>query len=117
MDVRSSHSLQKEGSIPHGSSLLAQGIAQHFSGPPALKPPPTECAFSEFPSFNSTPFLTLPTSPPILHAAGSAETLRVRPKTVFLVPRPPKANDRVSQVDEGQIVASINFKANLQTAE
>jgi hypothetical protein len=43
--------------------------------------------------------------------------LRVRPKTVFLIPRPPEADDRVSQVDEGQVVASINFKANLQTAE
>jgi hypothetical protein len=54
---------------------------------------------------------------PTVSVWTSAEALRVRPKTVFLVPRPPEANDRVSQVDEGQIVASINFKANLQSAE
>jgi hypothetical protein len=65
----------RQGSIPHGSSLLAQGIAQPFSGPPTLKTASAEYAFSEFPSFNSTPFATLPTAPPILHAAGSSETL------------------------------------------
>lgn len=69
------HLVFRQGSIPHGSSLLAQGIAQHFSGPPTLKTPSAEYAFSEFPSFNSTPFPTLPTAPPILHAAGSSETL------------------------------------------
>ncbi len=69
------HLVFRQGSIPHGSSLLAQGIAQNFSGPPTLKTPSAEYAFSEFPSFNSTPFLTLPTAPPILHAAGSAESL------------------------------------------
>jgi hypothetical protein len=65
----------RQGSIPHGSSLLAQGIAQPFSGPPTLKTASAEYAFSEFPSFNSTPFATLPTAAPILHAAGSSETL------------------------------------------
>ena len=69
------HLVFRQGSIPHGSSLLAQGIAQNLSGPPTLKTPSAEYAFSEFPSFNSTPFLTLPTAPPILHAAGSAESL------------------------------------------
>jgi hypothetical protein len=65
----------RQGSIPHGSSLLAQGIAQPFSGPPTLKTASAEYAFSEFPSFNSTPFATLPTAPPIINAAGSSETL------------------------------------------
>jgi hypothetical protein len=69
------HLVFRQGSIPHGSSLLAQGIAQHFTGPPTLKTPTAEYAFSEFPSFNSTPFPTLPTAPPILHAAGSSESL------------------------------------------
>jgi serine/threonine protein kinase len=43
--------------------------------------------------------------------------LRVRPKTGFSIPRPPEADDRVGQVDEGQVVASINFKANLQATK
>ena len=34
------HLVFRQGSIPHGSSLLAQGIAQHFSGPLRSKPPP-----------------------------------------------------------------------------
>jgi hypothetical protein len=63
------------GTIPHGSSLLAQGTAQPFTGPPTLKTPAAEYAFSQFPSFNSTPFVTNPTAPPILHAAGTSEKL------------------------------------------
>lgn len=64
------------GTIPHGNSLLAQGTAQPFTGPPTLKTPAAEYAFSQFPSFNSTPFVTNPTVPsPILHAAGTSEKL------------------------------------------
>jgi hypothetical protein len=46
----------RQGSIPHGTSLLAQGTAQPFSGPPTLQNGTTEYAFSQFPSFNSTPY-------------------------------------------------------------
>lgn len=67
--------IARMGTIPHGNALLAQGIAQHFAGPPTLKTPTAEYAFSSFPSFNSTPFATLPTAPPILQAAGSSEKL------------------------------------------
>jgi hypothetical protein len=67
------------GSIPHGNSLLAQGVAQAFTGPPTLKTPTAEYAFSQFPSFNSTPFPTLPTAPPVINAAGSSEKLTAPP--------------------------------------
>ncbi|MGH8602568.1 MAG: heme-binding protein [Gammaproteobacteria bacterium] len=63
------------GTIPHGNSILAQGTAQPFTGPPTLKTPAAEYAFSQFPSFNSTPFITNPTAPPIIHAAGTSEKL------------------------------------------
>ncbi|MGH3773061.1 MAG: heme-binding protein [Pseudonocardiaceae bacterium] len=62
------------GSIPHGTTVLAQGTAQPFTGPPALKTPTAEYAFSQFPSFNSTTFAKNP-PPPILNAAGSSEKL------------------------------------------
>jgi hypothetical protein len=62
------------GSIPHGNALLAQGAAQHFEGAPTLTSPAAQYAFSQFPSFNSTPFATLPASP-IINAAGSSEKL------------------------------------------
>ncbi len=42
--------------IPHGNSLLAEGIAEPFTGPPVLTVPGTQYSFSLFPSFNSTPF-------------------------------------------------------------
>jgi hypothetical protein len=44
------------GTIPHGNSLLAQGTAAHFAGAPTLTSPAAQYAFSQFPSFNSTPF-------------------------------------------------------------
>ncbi len=62
--------IARMASIPHGNALLAQGIAEHFVGPPTLKSPGAEYAFSRFPSFNSTPFAT-PTR--IISAAGSSE--------------------------------------------
>jgi hypothetical protein len=64
------------GSIPHGSSILAQGTAQRFTGPPTLRTPAAQYAFSQFPSFNSTPFII--DSPPfrqIIHAEGTSEKL------------------------------------------
>jgi hypothetical protein len=67
----------RSGSIPHGNSLLAQGVAAPFSGPPVIKSGTTEYAFAIFPSFNSTPFPTTPPAPPpvTLNAAGSSEKL------------------------------------------
>ena len=73
--------IARMGNIPHGNSMLAQGVASSFSGPPTLSPGATlvgggSPAFSVFPSFNSTPF-KIPTPPavPILNAAGSSEKL------------------------------------------
>jgi hypothetical protein len=62
------------GTIPHGNSLLAEGIAEPFNGPPVLTVPGAQYSFSKFPSFNSTPFAVPPTAPGILiNAAGSSE--------------------------------------------
>jgi hypothetical protein len=64
------------GSIPHGNSLLAEGIASPFSDPPVLTVPGSQYSFSLFPSFNSTPFGVPPTAPGIVfNAAGSSEKL------------------------------------------
>jgi hypothetical protein len=64
--------IARMATIPHGNSLLAQGVTTSFDGPPTLKAAKEEYAFSAFPSFNSTPFATLPTAPPIINAAGSS---------------------------------------------
>jgi hypothetical protein len=61
------------GNIPHGNSLLAQGVATPFVGPPTLTTAGAQYAFSQFPSFNSTPFPI--GTPSILNAAGSSEKL------------------------------------------
>jgi len=66
------------GNIPHGNSMLAQGIAEPFSGTPVISPGATPVsggspAFSLFPSFNSTPFGAAPS--PTINAAGSSEKL------------------------------------------
>lgn len=64
------------GTIPHGNSVLAEGIAEPFNGPPVLTVPGAQYSFSKFPSFNSTPFGVPPTAPEILvNAAGSSEKL------------------------------------------
>lgn len=64
------------GTIPHGNSLLAQGLAATFSGPPVLAVPGQQYRFSLFPSFNSTPFAVPPSAPGIaFNAAGSSEKL------------------------------------------
>lgn len=67
--------IARMASIPHGNSLLAQGFAEEFSGPPVLKTPTAEYNGSVFPSFNSTPFPVTPPNPPTLNAAGSSEKL------------------------------------------
>ena len=61
----------RQGSIPHGSSLLAAGTAKRFTGPPTLQSGSVQYAFSLFPSFNSTPFGVA--QPLVLNAAGSSE--------------------------------------------
>ncbi len=67
------------GTIPHGNALLAQGIAERFTGTPLLSVPGAQYNFSKFPSFNSTPFGVPPTAPNppgiVLNAAGSSEKL------------------------------------------
>jgi hypothetical protein len=64
------------GTIPHGNSLLAEGVAEPFTGPPVLTVPGSQYNFSLFPSFNSTPFAVPPTAPGIVfNAAGSSEKL------------------------------------------
>jgi hypothetical protein len=64
------------GTIPHGNSLLAQGIGEPFTGPPVLTVPGSQYSFSRFPSFNSTPFGVQPTAPGIaFNGAGSSEKL------------------------------------------
>jgi hypothetical protein len=64
------------GTIPHGNSLLAEGIATPFKGSPVLTVPGSQYSFSLFPSFNSTPFGVPPTAPGIVfNAAGSSEKL------------------------------------------
>jgi hypothetical protein len=79
------------GTIPHGNSLLAQGIAEPFTGPPVLTAPGAQYNGSLFPSFNSTPFAVppFPTPPPpapvvAFNAAGSSEKL-----TAATIPAPP----------------------------
>lgn len=68
--------IARMASIPHGNSVLAQGVAAPFSGPPTLKTSTAEYAFSVFPSFNSTPFgAVLPPASPTINAAGSSEKL------------------------------------------
>ncbi len=72
------------GNIPHGNSMLAQGIATTFKGTPVISPGANPVAggspaFSLFPAFNSTPFGASTT--PTLNAAGSSEKLTA-PKLV-----------------------------------
>ncbi|MFZ0731744.1 MAG: heme-binding protein [Candidatus Sulfotelmatobacter sp.] len=64
------------GTIPHGNSILAEGIAAPFNGNPVLTVGGSQYNFSLFPSFNSTPF-GVPTTAPVIvfNAAGSSEKL------------------------------------------
>jgi hypothetical protein len=73
------------GTIPHGNSLLAEGVLSTFTGVPVLKSGASQYAFSLFPSFNSTPFGVPPPAPGFsINAAGSSEKL-----TAPTVPAPP----------------------------
>jgi hypothetical protein len=66
--------IARMGSIPHGNALLAEGIAEPFTGTPVLAAGAAQYAFSRFPSFNSTPFGVPPTAPvAVFCAAGSSE--------------------------------------------
>ncbi|HCI80001.1 MAG TPA: hypothetical protein DHW02_09940 [Ktedonobacter sp.] len=77
--------IARMATIPHGNAVLAQGLASPFSGPPTLKTPTDEYAFSVFPSFNSTPFgAALPPSSPVINAAGTSEKLNAA-----AIPAPP----------------------------
>jgi hypothetical protein len=65
------------GNIPHGNSILVEGLAAPFSGTPVISPGATPIsggnpAFSSFPAFNSTPFTPLFPGAPMF-AAGNSE--------------------------------------------
>ena len=76
-------------SIPHGNTVLAQGQAQHFTGPPTLQVPGQPFHGSSFYAFNSTPIGAPPTVPataaPVFSATGSSQkqTAAVNALTVF----------------------------------
>ena len=64
--------------IPHGTSVLAQGAATPFTGPPTLTSVGQQYAFSVFPSFNSTPFpITAQPTGFKINAAGTSEEKNV----------------------------------------
>jgi hypothetical protein len=81
--------IARMGNIPHGNSLLAQGIAKPFTGPPTLSPGASAVsgvnpAFSIFPAFNSTPFPAPPApAQPIFNAAGSSVAAQAPPANGF----------------------------------
>jgi hypothetical protein len=97
------------GTIPHGNSVLAEGIAEPFNGPPVLTIPGTQYSFSKFPSFNSTPFgvrtdptTGILTSP--INAAGSSEKLTA--PTIPATPFPPyDLNVAIGPIPPGPIPA------------
>ena len=64
--------ITRMASIPHGNTVLAQGNASSFTGPPTLQTATATYNGSVFPSFNSTPFGA---APPIINATGSSEKL------------------------------------------
>ena len=77
-DPANGHIVARMGTIPHGNSLLAQGTATPFKGPPVLTAGGSQYSFSLFPSFNTTPFAVPPTpkvTDVIFNAAGSSEKL------------------------------------------
>jgi len=79
--------IARMATIPHGNSVLAQGGATKFTGPPTLTTATQQYAFSAFPSFNSTPFgIPANSNPPKLNAAGSSEKLTA---PALVPPAPP----------------------------
>jgi hypothetical protein len=108
--------IARMGTIPHGNSLLAQGMAAPFTGDPVLAAGAVQYNGSQFPSFNSTPF-AVPPSPavPILNAAGSSEALTApNPPgppgfTQYDLAIPPvPANTRTDPVPPGITQAIVN---------
>ncbi len=92
------------GTIPHGNSLLAQGIASKFDGDPVLQAGSVLYNGSVFPSFNSTPFpIPPPPASPILNAAGSSEALSA--------PTPP-GPPGFTQYDLGTPASATNTRTN-----
>jgi hypothetical protein len=81
--------IARMGNIPHGNSLLAQGLAQQFTGSPTLQTATAQYNGSEFPSFNSTPF----GAGGPLNAAGSSEALTAAALTP---PKPPFSQYNIS---------------------
>jgi hypothetical protein len=66
--------VSRMANIPHGNSMLAQGVATSFNGPPTISPGDDPIsgvnpAFSLFPSFNTT---AIDLQPPLLPARPSA---------------------------------------------
>jgi hypothetical protein len=110
--------IARMGSIPHGNAILAQGLAQRFTGPPTLQVPGNPFHGSNFYSFNSTPIGAPPTvpatAPPVFSATGSSQagTAAVNGITVFdeynlSVPVSP-VNTRTSPVPPGITQAIVN---------
>jgi hypothetical protein len=106
------------GNIPHGNSLLAQGVAEPFTGKPVLTiPNGAQYNGSLFPSFNSTPFAVppFPTPPPpnpviAFNAAGSSEKL-----TAPTIPAPPFPQYDVSIPDGPIAPGPLNPPFTLNT--
>jgi hypothetical protein len=96
--------------IPHGNSVLAQGAATKFSGPPTLTADGDQYAFSVFPSFNSTPFAIRPGQPLTLNATGSSEKL-----TAPALPAPPPPP--FPEYDLGQAEGPNNPRTPFGTTE
>ncbi len=61
------------GTIPHGNSILIQGAATEFTGPPIISGGASQYAFSIFQSFNSTPFAVGANGFGNLNAPGTSE--------------------------------------------
>jgi hypothetical protein len=106
------------GSIPHGNAILAQGVAEHFKGPPTLQAPGRPFHGSSFYSFNSTPIGAPPTvpatAPPTFSATGSSQkqTAIVNGLTLFdeynlSVPESP-TNPRTNPLPAGITQAMVD---------
>jgi hypothetical protein len=119
--------IARMGTIPHGNSLLAQGIAAPFTGDPVLQAGAVVYNGSQFPSFNSTPFpVPPPPTPPepvaaaILNAAGSSEALTVPTPpnfTQYNLSTPASAtNTRTDPVPAGVTQAIVNDPISLLQA-
>jgi hypothetical protein len=92
--------------IPHGTSVLAQGAATAFTGPPTLTAGGQQYAFSVFPSFNSTPFpIPIPPTGFSINAAGSSEAKSA----------PAAAHGGFSEYDIGNAASATNPRTPFDT--